>query len=508
MDAQVQSSLLLQFADRLRSRGDVERWGHRPLPAVAMMGFWILVCLFATGCKTSGDNSSLVMREPPRPRIDGIKGPNERKLTSWWRKEKKEDDDNTLKPIAGTEEYLAAEKLYEAGDYAAAEKKLRWVSWKFKKSEIREDAIFLRAEANYKMEKYYAANDLYGDLLREFPSTRHLDTTTKRLFEIARIWLDYPELSRLEEIQQVNYDEPSRPLPPPEPRKEKVPNPLTPNLTDKKRPYFDPEGNAIASLRAIWLNDPTGPLADDALMLSASHYARRGNWVEADRYFSMLREEYPNSVHAQDAFVQGSHVKLMSYEGPAYEGKQLDEAAQLKKSTLRLYPEAAERDRLQSELNRIEELRAAREWDNVVFYRRKGLKPATAIHAHLLLARFPDSKFAEKARDVLRELGPEYADGSKFAIAPPPAREGLLPPIPLPSLPSAKPIMRQPQPAEQDPELEPAPSANPGRSWNPFRKKPSAPKSSTGDDAELPEEEDDSAAPPATEQVGGRRESR
>ena len=104
----------------------------------------------------------------------------------------------------------------------------------------------------------------------------------------------------------------------------------------------------------------------DALMMTASHYARRGNYIEADRHYTLLREEYPNSPHVQTAFVLGSHVKLMAYQGPAYDGKALQDAEHLKESTIRLYPASEERSRLENELQRIEDAQR-RGWFNRTF---------------------------------------------------------------------------------------------------------------------------------------------
>lgn len=376
----------------------------------------LLACL-ASGCRTGG-----LFAKDDRADIGGVRGPNERRLGLFRKNEEKPDYSPTLKPIAGQEDFDAAEAIYNAGRFSDAQKAFKKVARKYKKSEIREDALFMAAESAFKQEKLSQANDDYARLLKDFPSTRHLDAVSRRLFAIATEWLSVPEHVDLSEIQQANYDEPRRRLPAEAARDVKRPSPIAPNFTNKKRPWFDPEGNAIAALRAIWLNDPTGPLADDALMLAASHYARTGKFVEADRYFSLLREEYPSSQHVEAAFLVGSHVKLMSYEGPDYEGRQLKDAAQLKESTLRLFPTNGEKERLEEELLRIHDAEAQRLWEMVVFYRKKSLPRSQAVYCHLVLESFPDTRFAEMARDELGKLGPQYANGAVFLDARPEIR--------------------------------------------------------------------------------------
>jgi outer membrane protein assembly factor BamD (BamD/ComL family) len=392
-----------------------------------------------TGCVTPWEKNALL---GSRASIDGVQGPTERRLRNLFHEKKKEEDafdvSGALKPIPGTDEYLAAEEIYEGGDYQAAEKAFHRLAIKHRSpaswtwdlitgqekkhrphanSPIREDALFMQAESQYQQQHFADANDSYAELLKDYPSTRHLDDVTKRLFEVARMWLDFPNTAELSEVQQVNYDDFHRKLPAEEPTAKRHTPVYVPNFIDEKRPLFDTEGNAISALRMIWLNDPTGPLADDALMMTASHYARRGNWIESDRHYTLLREEYPNSPHVQTAFVIGSHVKLMAYEGPAYDGKSLEDAEHLKESLLRLYPASEDRKRVEGELQKIEEAKAARLWELVDLYGGKRKPRSEAVYCHLILDRYADTSYAELARNRLQELGPEYDSGAKLLQA-------------------------------------------------------------------------------------------
>lgn len=393
---------------------------HCRWPAASRLrwGWWLCASvLLFSGCVTPWERASLLGGR--NTTIDNVQGPNERRLRNLFWKQEQEDylaSNGSLKPMPGTEDYLQAEELYEQQEFAAAKSAFHKVAKKYKKSDIREDALFMKAESAYQLGHYAHAQDEYSRLLRDYPSTRHLDDVSKRLFEIARIWLDFPDAAQVGEVQQVNYDNFGNKLPPETPPKKRQSTvaALWPNLTDKSRPLFDPEGNGVGALRLIWLNDPTGPLADDALMLAASHYARTGNFIEADRHYTLLREEYPNSPHVQSAFVLGSHVKLMSYEGPDYDSKSLNDAEQLKRSILRLYPNLEDRERVEQELRKIEHAKAAREWEQVIFHQKKGNARGQAIYCHLLLQRYPNTSYAKLARERLQELGPEFANGQKL----------------------------------------------------------------------------------------------
>lgn len=368
--------------------------------------------LIVAGCVTPWERAALIKDD--RAEIGSVQGPTERRLRGLLRQQKQEDAEESgglLKPIAGTDDYLKAEELYNAGDYVAAEKAFKKVAKKYKKSEIREDALFMQAEAAFAQEKFAAAHDRYAQLLKDYPTTRHLDVISQRLFKIAMIWLDHPHVADVDEIQQVNHERYGERLPPKDAANPPKRNVFAPNFTDKKRPLFDAQGNALAALKSIWTNDPTGPLADDALMLAASFYARTGDFVEADRHFTLLREQFPNSPHVQKAFELGAHVKLMSYEGSIYDGKALTDSEQLKLAMLRLFPEYDGRERMEAELKKIEQAKADRLWALVKYYEGKGRKKSAAIYCHMLIAEFPNSRFAEEARKRLEDFGPAYADG-------------------------------------------------------------------------------------------------
>lgn len=325
---------------------------------------------------------------------------------------KKKEVSPYMRPVVPPEAQKAhddAKGLYDAGKYAESEAAAHKLAKKWRDTVLEEDALFLEAESQYARKRYAKAQDTYAELFERFPSTRYMDVCTSHLFEVARSWLQFPEVVKSAEVEAANFEDPkSSPLPKPkktgfDPTRAV---PFLPNVADRTRPWFDTEGNALAALKSIWLNDPTGPLADDALMLSASYHLRKGDYQEADRFYDILREEYPKSPHLEDAFVLGSHVKLMSYQGAAYDGKTLEQAKKLKESTLKLFPQTAERERLSDELQKIADAEARRQWENVRFYQRKGrrFQRSVAVACHALLTDYPNCQYAPQARKVWQQL--------------------------------------------------------------------------------------------------------
>src|SRR5690606_5676925 len=114
---------------------------------------------------------------------------------------------------------------------------------------IEEDSIFKMAECQFFTDRYSKAIDTYGELLKTYDNSRHLDIISRRRFAVGDYW------EKL--YTQKNLW------------------PLAPNLLDKHRPMFDTGGHALKAFQSIMESDSTGPLADDAVMQMANGYFKR-----------------------------------------------------------------------------------------------------------------------------------------------------------------------------------------------------------------------------------------
>ena len=436
-----------------------------------------------------------------------IKGPTERLLNGkrWQQQKETAIAQGNAAAIDGLPEYQAAEELFNAGNYREAEKafkalakerrqtyetfQVKWDRWLGIKNAakwdpysnfgdpIEEDSLYMLAESQFNQKRYSHAQDSYDDLLNRYPSTRHMDDVTRKLFRIARYWLNFDEdVNDKGELQQIADDE--------QRRKEQLKpvrgkSSITPNLFDRSRPVFDTDGRALQALRSIWLHDTTGPLADDALMLSANYHLRTGDFTESARLYKLLREQYPDSQHFEDAFLLGSHVTLASYQGPAYDGKTLNEAIKLKESALRIFPDLSDeqRERLSAELRRMYDADVERHWNKVEFYQAKNSPKSVELYCNLLINKFPESPYAEKCRKVLAEQQRnERAQARATSWLP-----GGNKPAPAPATPPEKPRDIESAPAKetpQEPEAKPAQPKEPRRFQfsNPLRRAPKEPE--------------------------------
>ncbi len=324
---------------------------------------------------------------------------------------RKSSDNTSAEPLPtaqGYKELEVAKALSKSGKYGKAEREFKRISKKYANSSVGEDALFFRAESFYNRKRYSYAQDAYTQLLKAYPSTRYMRKSTQRLFSLSQKWLGFSEIATSGDIQPINFEDikATKPVKHSEPSPKGFTRtvPILPNLFDKTRPVFDTEGRALEALKSIWLNDPTGPLADDALMLSASYYLRKEDYLEADHFLTILREEYPKSPHLEIAFQLGSHVKMMSYQGPAYEGNSLEESKRLMESTLRIFPEIANRERTLDDIRKVEHAHAEQQWQWVTYYQKKKRPQSVAVYCNVILEDYPHSAFATKAQQILNQM--------------------------------------------------------------------------------------------------------
>jgi len=273
-------------------------------------------------------------------------------------------------------------ELYRQGKYADAADKFHWAAFRWPDSPLEEDALFYQAESLFFAEKYSAAYDLFDQLLKKYENSRYLDRAVRRQFAIGRYW---------EQMAQAH------------PRWA-----IVPNFTDRTQPVFDTWGNAIKAYESVRLHDPTGPLADDALMAAGNAYFLKGRYEDAAYQYDLLRKEYPQSEHQYEAHRLGMKAKQQMYQGALYDGTPLNEAAELADASLRLFPKAPpeERQRLLEEKNRMVQQQAQREWTIAQFYEKKGYYAAARMYYRALIdnPRFARTEYARLAQQRLPEI--------------------------------------------------------------------------------------------------------
>lgn len=393
----------------------------------------LLLCAIQSGCQLMGGAGSLLSRD--------------------------RDNSQATPSLAGEEQgwrqFEAAQTLYDQRKFADAEdafsqlarmrerRNRSWGSqiarWFDSKSvdprdvyenfgdPIEEDALYMLAESQFSQGDFSHAQDSYDELINRYPSTRHLNTVSQRMFSIAHYWLGFPEETLPSEIRLASLSEEAAPA-----LNHRAPPPaLLPNFTDHTRPLFDSTGRAEQALKSVWMNDPTGPLADDALMLTANFKSLQDDNDDAAYYYALVRDQYPDSPHFQDAFLMGSHVTLATYQGPSYDSRPLQEAQGLKETAQQIFPDLEEEQRrlLNEELVHIADAVVAREWEKVEYYLRKDQPASVALHCNYILHHHPNSRYADQARELLAQLEQEGVPLTPIGMGAPPRTAATTPPV-------------------------------------------------------------------------------
>jgi len=306
---------------------------------------------------------------------------------------------NTIKKVKnavglGPNEKVARElmaegqELFRKREYAKAAAKFEKADKRWPDTKLAEDALFMQAESLFFADDYPAASDAYAELAKEFPSTGHLDKAMTRQFAIGHYW------------QQMHDSNPHWPV--------------TPNVTNGTKPHFDTLGHAIRAYENIRLSDPTGPLADDALMATATAYFTNGHYDDADYHFGLVRTEYPQSEHQFGAHLLGLQTKLRRYQGPDYDGTVLDEAEKLAEQLLRQFPtemqDKANRQRVEEMRAQVAAEKALRLWNMAEFYANRNQYGSARMYWRDIIEKYPGTEMADKAQKQMTETQSEPAE--------------------------------------------------------------------------------------------------
>jgi len=314
--------------------------------------------------------------------------------------------------------YTEADLKFQQKEYAQAAKLYKKAGNRWPDSMLEEDAMFMRAESYFHVDKYPKTSDIYTVLMKKYDNSRHLDMVVKRRFAIARYWD-----SRGKNRSMMAF-----------------------NVTDKTIPFWDVTGNTIAVYESIRMDDPTGPLADDATMATANTYFLKGRYEDAGYHYDLMRSEFPQSEFQAQAHLLGMQSKLLSYQGPQYDDKPLQDAAKLAKTLRTQYASQMpqERENIVQAEKAIDAQLAERDWALGEFYDKTFHYGAAQYYYNAVLEKHPESRFADLAKsriELIKDKPPEPANEIEWV---------------------ARQFRRTPKPSTDTPAPGAAPEGNPG----------------------------------------------
>ena len=264
--------------------------------------------------------------------------------------------------------------------YSAAGEKYRLASIRWPDSALEQDALFMAGESYFFADRLTKANEFYEKLAKKHENSRHSDQLNARRFAIAQYWL---ELDKAKPLWSLQY-----------------------NMSDKTRPGFDTFGNAVRLYDKIRLHDPTGKLADDATLAAANAHFVAGRYMDAAEFYDDLRRTFPGSEHQFRAHFLGLKAKLLSYQGPHYDGAALDDAEKLITQIRRQFKAEAQQEEefIKLAYAEVRFKKAEREWKMASYYDARAEYGGARQYYNLIVKDYGDTPFSDKARTRLEEI--------------------------------------------------------------------------------------------------------
>src|SRR5262249_53829758 len=200
-------------------------------------------------------------------------------------------------------EIQAAEKLFQQGQLAEAEKAFAKAAKKRKETSWGEKAQIYLAEIRYQRGNYVGAHDAFEELFKTYPGTKFMEKAVAREYAIAGAWLAAIAPDAKPE-QKGSWKD---------------------HFTGRL-PFVDVSGHAVSVLEHVRHHDPTGPLADDAVLKLADYHFAQQNYEESGLYYDQLIVDHPKSPYVQRAQRASIDSKMKNYTGPEYAATGLAQA--------------------------------------------------------------------------------------------------------------------------------------------------------------------------------------
>ena len=172
-----------------------------------------------------------------------------------------------------------------------------------------------------------------------------------------------------------------------------------------QQPLIDTRGTGLKALEHVRHHDPTGPLADDAVLQIADYHMASGDYESAALYYDQLVNDHMKSPFLQKAQLAAIDARIKGYMGPEYDGAGLEKARELIKQTMSSFPDRqASYDNLYHTLDVINDQEAERTFKVGDYYKRTGKVTSAEFYFGKIPQRWPNSPWAVKAKTELAQL--------------------------------------------------------------------------------------------------------
>ncbi len=287
------------------------------------------------------------------------------------------------------EKMAQAQELFDNAQYSKSQSLFKELADNTGNSAtLAEQARWMQAESRRARGHYPEAIDTYHRLLMDFPTGAHRQEACVKVFEICDYWLDdfRKELTARQSEKGILHWHPH------------LPNPL-----DHTRPFLVQESRALEALEYVHTHDFSGPLADKSLFWCGYVNYIRGNFDEADHFFSQLVELHKDSPLRPQAIAYAIQAKNNATGGAIYDGRKCAEAMHLvnvaEASVPELTNDPAMAERLTKSKFAIRYQQAEKDFKTAEYYERTGHPGSAVFYYELTRRRYAGTRYAEIATE-------------------------------------------------------------------------------------------------------------
>ena len=272
-------------------------------------------------------------------------------------------------------------RLLVKGKAAKANKMLgKWFK-KFPDSTLRAEAMYYTGQSLEGSGRLYKAFEKYEKLLQEFGDTKYFYKALEAQFGIAGQFLNGRK-RRVLGILKISADD-----------------------------------VGLKILERIPERWPSSLLAQRSLMRLGDYYLQKKQYDDAVYAYDQLIVSYASSVFIREARLQVAKAYLGKFNGSAFDPAPLIEAQERLLEYQGLYGKSKQTNEVQLMLAKIDQLQAKREYDIGRFYQRTGKKDSARMSFERVVRRWPNSKWAAKARAKLKLPAKKKTDRPKELTA-------------------------------------------------------------------------------------------
>jgi len=255
----------------------------------------------------------------------------------------------------------AVQKLLDEGRPKKAYKQVKkWIK-AHEDSEVLDQALFLKAQAQFDRKLYYQSFEVYEEMLDGWGASSLFEAALHQQMEIARRF-----------------------------------------LTGEKRKIwgFIPASARTEGLEILdrvverW---PGSELAAQALMMQADYYYGRGRFIEAQVTYQIVVENYTKSEYYEKALLRNAESTHAQYRGPLYDSGCLTEALLRYEQYRSRYPQRARELGIAQRIVRIRWEEAEKHYKIADFYRRTNRGEASHYYADYIQGHWSETEWAGEA---------------------------------------------------------------------------------------------------------------